>query len=183
MKQESFFYGAAGLGLGILSARSLRRRTARKPPPLEAVEFVDLQRYAGRWFEIARYPTRFEAQCAKNTTAEYTLQRRRLFVENRCTRPKGGSDVVTGVAKAAQPQSGKLKVRFGTFAPSADYWIIDLDENYRWAVVGEPKRRYLWILSRTPSLDDEIYERLRARLAQVHGYDPQRLQRTAQDGG
>lgn len=137
----------------------------------------------GRWFEIARYPTRFERQCEKNTVAEYTLLRNgTVRIENRCTKRDGTSDFVRGSARVADSQTNaKLKVKFSAFMPAADYWVIDLDLGYRWAVVGEPSRRYLWILSRTPGLDEGIYAGICERLRQL-GYAPERLVRTKQDG-
>jgi apolipoprotein D and lipocalin family protein len=147
------------------------------------VPAVTLERYMGRWFEVARYPTRFERECAKNTVAEYTLQRDGMVrIENRCTKADGTTTGVRGSARVADAATNaKLKVKFSPFMPAADYWIIDLDAAYRWAVVGEPKRRFLWVLSRTPGMDRDVYAGILQRLRRLH-YVPERLVRTKQDG-
>jgi apolipoprotein D and lipocalin family protein len=153
-----------------------------------AVPTVDLTRYAGRWYEIARYPNRFQAKCAGNVTAEYTLRTDgRLSVVNRCARTDGSEDVVEGVARLADPKrsSSKLQVRFApgvlSWLPQvwANYWIIGLASDYRYAVVGEPSREYLWILARGPVLHESDYDAAIA-IAVANGYDPARLQRTLQ---
>lgn len=173
----------AAIGIALIGTLAWRlRRAPNGSQPLETVPYLDLKQYMGRWFEISRYPTRFERKCAKNATAEYTLRPDgTVQVENRCTRNDGAIDSVRGVARVADPASNaKLKVRFSPFMPWADYWVTDLDDAYGWAVVGEPSRRFLWVLSRTPSLTEDVYrnicERLRARQ-----YDPDRLVRTPQD--
>jgi apolipoprotein D and lipocalin family protein len=151
-------------------------------PPLETVERVELSRYLGTWYEIASYPQRFQAGCTA-TTATYSLRDDGLIaVHNQCR--KGGLDgkldAADGRARVVdEATNAKLEVSF--FGPLwGDYWIIDLDdEGYRYAVVGHPGRDYLWILSREPSLDLEIYERIVARLREQH-YDTTRLVRTLQ---
>lgn len=151
-------------------------------PALRTVDRVDIGRYMGRWYEIARYPAWFQRKCAKNTIAEYTLEGTgAVRVENRCTTADGRVTSAKGRARVADgATNAKLKVKFNLFMPAGDYWIIDLDPEYRWAVVGEPKRRYLWVLSRTPDIDEETYARICARL-QEQEYDPGRLVRTPQD--
>jgi apolipoprotein D and lipocalin family protein len=151
--------------------------------PLETVAFVDLDRYLGTWYEIASYPAWFQRGCTA-VTAEYGLRDDgRISVLNSCR--KGSLDGklkrAKGRAKVADTSTNaKLKVSF--FGPFwGDYWIIDLDSDYQWAVVGEPKRRYLWILSRTPVMDDALYESIVAKLA-AQGYDPSRLRPTPQPG-
>ena len=154
---------------------------ARAQLPLETVERVDIDRYLGTWFEIASYPAWFAKNCT-GVTAEYSLREDdRLQVVNRCY--KGSLDgklkEARGRAKVVdQDTNAKLKVSF--FGPFwGDYWVIDLDSEYRWAVVGEPKRKYLWILSRTPTLDQETLEGILSRLPAM-SYDPDRLQWTPQ---
>jgi apolipoprotein D and lipocalin family protein len=151
-------------------------------PPPEVVKRVDIQRYMGRWYEIARYPNSFQSPDCVATTADYTLRLDgKVRVVNRCR--KGGFDgpeqSIEGVARVADPRtSAKLKVSF--FPPfEGNYWIIELDPDYRWAVVGEPCRRLLWILSRSPFMDDETYADILARLP-AQGYDPDRLMLTPQ---
>ncbi len=151
-------------------------------PPLSTVASVDLQRYAGKWYEIASYPVSFQEGCT-GTTAEYTLRDDgRVTVFNRCFQDSlsGPANEIRGSARVPNPdESAKLKVSF--FWPfEGDYWVIDLDEaNYSWAVVGVPSRQMLWILSRTPQLDDAIYNDILTRLP-GQGYDVSKLRRTEQ---
>lgn len=148
--------------------------------PLPTAPAVDLDRYTGTWFEIARLPNWFQRGCT-HTTATY-LRRAdgRLTVINRCRRD-GSIAVVEGEAWPADPDSNaKLLVEF--FWPfRGDYWILAVAPDYRWALVGEPSREYLWILSRTPTLDPATYESL-ADQARALGYDVARLTRTPQNG-
>ena len=145
-------------------------------PPLEVVPSVDLDRYVGLWYEIARYPVFFQEGCT-NTTAEYALRDDgRIAVVNTCHdgSPEGPVRRIEGTARIADPTTNaKLKVQF--FWPfEGDYWIIDLDEAYTWVVVGEPTRRYLWILSRTPTMDETLYRQITDELP-AKGYDPTKL--------
>ena len=158
--------------------------------PLQVVAPVDLQRYAGIWHEQARLPNRFQKQCAGPVSAEYTVQPDgTVQVLNRCVRPDGNFDEAVGTARvvpvAGQPGAGRLEVRF---APSwlswlpmvwGDYWVIDLDPAYQLAAVSEPKREYLWILSRTPKVDPVAYDALLGRL-RAQGLDMNRLAPTKQ---
>ena len=148
---------------------------------LEVVESVDLDRYLGRWYEIASYPAWFQKNCTA-VTADYSLREDgRIKVVNSCRKgaldgklkqSKGRAKVVDTTTNA------KLKVSF--FGPFwGDYWIIDLDPEYQWVVVGVPNRKYLWILSRTPQMDEALFGEIVARLP-GRGYDPGRLNRTLQ---
>ena len=150
------------------------------PPPV--VEAVDLERYSGRWFEIARYDVSFQRGC-EGVTAQYRpLPDGEIEVINACRRGglDGEVDTVTGRARAVDGANGaKLKVSF--FGPFffGDYWVIDLAEDYSWAVVSEPRGRFLWILSRTPQMDAAVLE---ARLDWLseQGYDTGALRLTQQ---
>ncbi|MBK8915587.1 MAG: lipocalin family protein [Phycisphaerales bacterium] len=146
-------------------------------PPLRTVERVDVERYAGVWYEIAKYPNRFERGC-HGVTAEYTLRDDgTIGVRNVCRNEDGKSiaRTIEGYATIADRKSNaKLTVYFA-WPFGAPYWIIDLDEDYTYAVVGEPSRRFLWILSRTPVMDPAVYEGILARLVE-QGYDPARLE-------
>ena len=133
--------------------------------PLQVVAPVDLQRYAGLWYEQARLPNRFQKQCVGAVTAHYTpLEDGTLQVRNRCARADGGADEALGLARAVpvagQPGAGKLKVRFApewlAWLPLVwgNYWILKLDRDYQVALVGAPGRDYLWVLSRVPQLDE-----------------------------
>lgn len=149
-------------------------------PPLPTVQQVDLSRYTGKWYEIARYPAWFERDCTAST-AEYTARPDgKIDVVNTCRR-EGELDVAEGVARVVdEDTNAKLKVTF--FWPFAgDYWIIELGEDYQYAVIGEPTRNYLWILSRTPTMDDALYQSILSRLPEL-GYDPDKLIRTEQPG-
>lgn len=150
-------------------------------PPLKTVAHVDLQRYAGTWYEIASYPNRFQKGCVA-TRADYRLlDDGRIEVLNQCRQETldGVLRSARGLARVADPAgSARLEVSF--FRPFwGDYWVIGLDPDYRWAVIGHPERKYLWILSRTPTLDEALYQRLLEELP-AKGYDPQRLRRTLQ---
>jgi apolipoprotein D and lipocalin family protein len=159
----------------------LLAKVAHSERPLQTVDRVDLDRYLGTWYEIASLPAWFQKNCT-GVTAEYTLQGEGLIqVVNRCY--KGSLDgrlkQVKGRARILDTETNaKLKVSF--FRPFwGNYWIIDLDPDYEWAVVGEPKRKYLWILSRTPTLEKETLDGILSRLP-AQGYDIERLEWTVQ---
>jgi apolipoprotein D and lipocalin family protein len=145
-------------------------------PTLKTVPHVDLQRYLGTWYEIARFPHRFQAGCVE-TRAVYTLRDDGLIgVHNECR--KGGADgplkAVDGRARVIdRGTNAKLEVSFFWFF-WGDYWIIDLDPDYHWAVVGHPSRKYLWILCREKRLDAAVLSGIRQRLEQ-QGYDLAKL--------
>ena len=142
---------------------------------LKTVAAVDLSRYVGKWYEIARYPNRFERDCVSDVTAQYTLRPDgKIEVLNSCRQSDGKVKSSKGSAKVADKQTNaKLKVTF--FWPFyGNYWVIDLDPEYRYAVVSEPGRDYVWILSRTPKLPTPMFEQITARLRQ-NGFDPDRL--------
>ena len=150
-------------------------------PPLETVERVEVDRYLGTWYEIASYPQRFQKDCT-GTTANYTLRDDgRIDVLNRCRKLTldGKLDEAKGLARVVDEQTNaKLEVSF--FRPFwGDYWIIQLGDDYEYAVVGHPGRDYLWILSREPTMDDGTYQKILERLEEQH-YDTSRLVRTLQ---
>lgn len=142
-------------------------------PDLRTVGAVDLDRYQGRWYEIARLPNRFQRNC-QGSTADYAVRDDgKVSVVNTCTDPRNGEiRQVQGVARVVDSlTNAKLKVtflpRWLRFLPfgQGDYWVIDLDADYRYAVVSEPSRKFMWVLSRTPSMDAETYQRILARAA------------------
>lgn len=148
---------------------------------LETVSAVDLQKYAGKWFEIASFPQRFQKGC-NCTTAEYTLTSKNyLIVENRCKKDSlnGKSLYIKGkVFSEKNTGNAKLKVQF--FWPfKGKYWIIDLAADYSYAVVGHPNRNYLWILSRTASMDNVVYQEIVSRI-EANGYDVSKILKTKQ---
>jgi len=169
------------LGVVLMALVASAGVATAKEPELTAVDSVELDRYLGEWHEIASYPAWFQRNCTA-VTAHYSLRDDGLIeVVNSCR--KGSLDgklkQSTGRAKVVDTNTNaKLKVSF--FGPFwGKYWIIDLDPDYQWAVVGEPNRKYLWILSRTRSMDEVVYEQILARLPNK-GYDPDGLNRTLQ---
>lgn len=147
---------------------------------LETVPNVDLNKYAGKWYEIASFPQRFQKGCGC-TTAEYTLSEKRyVIVENRCNRNNENNkkrSYIKGKAFVKKnSENAKLKVQF--FWPfKGKYWIIDLADDYSYAVVSHPNKKYLWILSRTPKMSQEVYNGIISRLKKK-GFDLNKLQNT-----
>lgn len=156
--------------------------------PLPVVPSVDLKQYSGKWYEIAKYPNRFQKSCTGEVRATYTLiDDRQLLVENECRKANGKKEMAIGKARLAEKDgpTSKLKVRF---APSwlswlpmvwGDYWIIDLAPDYSYSVVGTPDRKYLWILSRTPQMDEITYRDITKKVEKL-GFAPARLVPTRQ---
>ena len=157
------------------------------PGPLTTIASLNVPRYMGTWYEIAKYPNYFQRKCVRNTRAEYVLQANgAVQVTNRCTQQDGTADEAVGAARQIGPAtSPQLEVRFApawlSFLPAVwgDYWVIDLDPDYQLAAVSEPKRESLWVLARTPQVSPEAYNALLQRLAQ-RGFDLQKLQRSVQ---
>jgi apolipoprotein D and lipocalin family protein len=146
--------------------------------PLATVKEVDLERYAGLWYEVARFPNSFEKDCVAATAQYIPNKDGTIKVLNRCRKLKfdGAQDVVEGKARVIG--KGKLGVTF--FWPfEGDYWILDLADDYTWALIGEPKGRYLWILSRKPHLEPELKASLEAKL-KAFGYNTSALYWTPQ---
>jgi apolipoprotein D and lipocalin family protein len=156
-------------------------------PELKTVAAVDLNRYAGRWYEIARYPNRFQNQCAGNTTADYRLMPNgRIEVLNQCREQDGSTKAAKGEAKIVDSATNaKLEVRFApsflSFLPFVwgDYWIIDLGPNYEYSVVGSPDRKYFWILARESHLDEQTFAGILER-AKAQGFNPDKVVKTPQ---
>jgi len=147
---------------------------------LQTVPNVDLTRYVGRWYEIARYPAWFEKDCASDVTATYTaLPSGKIEVLNECRQADGQVKRSKGTARVVDKRTNaKLKVTF--FWPfSGNYWIIDLAPDYSYAVVGEPDRKYLCILSRSSQLTESVYGQIVTRVREL-GYDPSGLTKTRQ---
>ena len=177
--------GACALLALVAVARADKRRE-----PLRVVPSVDPVRYAGRWYEIARLPNPFQNKCAGDVTADYAVRAGGGFdVLNRCRRADGTVTSAKGRARAADRRgpNSKLEVRFApgylSFLPFVwgDYQVIDLAPDYSYALVGEPGREYLWVLSRTPRMDEETYGRAVARAA-AEGFDVSKLMKTEQSG-
>jgi apolipoprotein D and lipocalin family protein len=183
---------AAAVGLGCAGSGPTAtpgagdRPVAAAPGPLQPIATLDLPRYLGRWYELARYPNRFQRQCAGAATADYTLlPSGSVQVVNRCPQAGGRVDEAIGEARRVGPEgAATLQVRFAPawlgFLPQVwgDYWVVELDADYQLAVVSEPTREYLWVLSRQPSLPQAQWQALTARL-QALGFEPARLIRSA----
>jgi apolipoprotein D and lipocalin family protein len=150
-------------------------------PEVRTVGHVDLSRYTGDWYEIANFPQSFQRGCTASTATYAARSDGDIDVLNRCRQGSvdGPEKSARGRARVVDKASNaKLEVSF--FRPFwGDYWIVDLGANYEFAVVGHPSRGYLWILSRTPTMDSQVYDAIVARLA-AQGYETKRLVRTAQ---
>ena len=161
------------IAFALLTAASSARGDAEPT----TVGSVDLARYAGLWYEVAKIPNRFQDQCVRGTTAEYSIREdRKIDVLNSCITESGEVDDAEGIAKIVDAETNaKLKVSFVSFLGWrpfwGDYWILGLGEDYEYAIVGSPDRKYGWVLSRTPELSAGvlagIYEQLEAQ-----GFDP-----------
>lgn len=166
----------------------LHAEAARPKASVQAVQGMDIGRYVGTWYEIARFPNRFQKKCAGDVTANYTpLTDGTLRVLNKCRLADGKYEQALAVARKADPDLPNtiLKVRFApawlSWLPLvwADYWVVALDTEYAYALVGTPDHDYLWVLSRTPDMDAAIYAGL-LKQAEAQGYDISRLQKTVQ---
>jgi len=169
----------------VLASASCAQTTSERlglEPPVTVRDF-DLDRYVGTWFEIGSYPNQFQEGCA-NTTAKYVPRDDgEIDVINRCL-VDGEETIANGVARPVELDEGKLEVSF--FGPFfGDYWIVELGDDgdaetpYSYAVVTSPSRDFLWVLSRTPTLDDEIMDGIFERLA-AQGIDGERFVETQQ---
>ena len=170
------------VAIGLLLATTLGMAAPATVPHL------DLTRYAGQWYEIARFPNRFQNKCTGDVIADYALRPDgRITVINRCATRDGSITEAAGIARLADPKGSpaRLKVRFApgflSFIPQVwgDYWVIGLAEDYRYAVVGSPDLDYLWILSRTPQMTAADYGTAR-QVAAANGFDVSRLVDTPQ---
>ncbi len=174
--------GAIVLGAILLTAGCAATTTERlKLSPLQSVAHVDLSRYLGTWYEISSFPQSFQRGCTA-TTATYTLRPDgEIDVLNRCRKGSitGAEQSALGRARVVDAQTNaKLEVSF--FGPFwGDYWVINLADDYSYAVVGHPSRDYLWVLSRTPAMTNDTYQAIVQRL-EAQGYETARLVRTAQ---
>ncbi len=193
----AFCVGGVVALVALASVRQARAQSSVGPAdgippmraPLQVVAPVDLKRYAGLWHEQARLPNRFESRCGASVTAEYTpLDDGSIEVRNRCVLQDGKISEATGAARVVpvpgQPGAGRLEVRFAPawlgWLPAVwgDYWILKLDRDYQVALIGTPRRDYLWVLSRAPKLDEAT---LQAQLdyARSLGFDTGKVVRTA----
>lgn len=143
----------------------------------KTVKYVDLKKYAGLWYEIAKIPNRFQSQCIKSTMAKYVIKDDgEIQVINSCIDEDGKLDKTEGVARIVDNKSNaKLEVSFfsilGWRPIWGDYWIIGLDENYQWAIVGTPNRKYGWVLSRSTQISKDTIDKIFSILTD-QGYNP-----------
>jgi len=172
--------------IAIMIAMTLVSPATRSPAedsPPATVPHVDLERYAGLWHEIARIPNFFQKKCAADVTAYYSIRRDgKIDVINRCMKENGEFDEARGIAKIEDTESNaKLKVSFvrllGIRLFWGDYWIIGLGDDYEYAVVGTPDRKYGWILARTPEMDTATLQTI-SELLRSKGYDPAEFEMT-----
>ena len=175
------------LALAIGSSSASDHQSSKSPPPLTTIARLDVPRYLGDWFEIAKYPNWFQKKCVSDTKANYSLQPDgRVRVLNRCvTKDAAVSEALGEARQIGDATSPRLEVRFApawlSFIPLVwgNYRVIDLDPDYQLVAVSEPKRDYLWILSRTPDVNAKAYDELLARLAKK-GFDLNKLEKTRQ---
>lgn len=179
----SLLFGSILLFVTTLSLSGSSVGSSEEPKPPTPVKHVDLGKYVGLWYEIGKIPNRFQRKCVGNTTAFYSLREDgRIDVLNRCSIKDGGAIEAKGIAKVVDEETNaRLKVSFVRFLGFSlfwgDYWILGLDEDYKYAIVGSPGRKYGWILSRQTSLTpdelDQVFSVLREQ-----GYDPDDFEMT-----
>jgi apolipoprotein D and lipocalin family protein len=175
------------LGILLISLGSFQVVAQQSDQAVKTIASLDVPRYLGVWYEIAKFPNWFQKKCISNTKAVYTAKSDgNLRVLNSCKTASGEISEAEGLARQiGAKDSPKLEVRFApewlSFLPMVwgDYWVIDLDPQYQLAVVSDPSREYLWVLSRTPQLDPKVYADLLQRLQQKH-FDIQKLELTSQ---
>jgi apolipoprotein D and lipocalin family protein len=174
------YYQKSILALQIMLMISTNSCMAQTPA-LVTVPYVDLEKYTGKWFEIASFPQRFQKGC-HCTTATYTLHKKgHVVVENRCRKNSTTGKISYVKGKAfVEPNTGNAKLKVQFFWPfKGKYWIIDLADDYSYAVVGHPNRQYLWILSRTPKMESDLYNQILQRL-ENKGFKISQLEKTDQ---
>lgn len=179
---KSIFVGTA-IALSSLTFSAMTQAETMAP---QAVDKVDIQRYAGQWYEIAHLPMYFQRKCVANTTAQYTVNPdKTMAVLNSCSTADGGKISSDGVAYPQNEGNSKLKV---SFLPKGlrwlpftkgHYWVLRLDPDYKVALVGGPSDKYLWILSRDAQIDDATYQSY-LDTAKKYGYDVSKLIKTPQ---
>jgi apolipoprotein D and lipocalin family protein len=153
---------------------------AQQNPPT-TVKYVDLNKYVGLWYEISKIPNSFQDQCIQGTTAKYILSEDgEIRVINSCIDKNGELDEADGLARIVDKKTNsKLEVSFfsifGWRPIWGDYWIIGLDENYQWAIVGTPNRKYGWVLGRTPKLESETMDKIN-QILKDQGYGPEKFE-------
>ena len=172
--------------LASVSIKDTKGQSNSKNSEPVTVKYVDLKKYAGTWYEIAKIPNWFQKGCVKNTTANYKIiDNENVQVINRCIEDDGSTNEAEGLAKVVDKKTGaKLEVSFvkilGIRLFWGDYWIIGLDEDYKFAVIGIPSRKYGWILCRTPQMPKEDLDKAYSILRE-QGYNPANFKMTVQE--
>lgn len=174
-------------GILLVSAGPSQVMAQQSDQSVKAIASLEVPRYQGTWYEIAKFPNWFQKKCISNTKATYTAKPDgNLRVLNSCKTASGETSEAEGLARQiGAKDSPKLEVRFAPAWLSflslvwGDYWVIDLDPQYQLAVVSDPRREYLWVLSRTPQLDPKVYEEVLSRLQQQQ-FDTHKLELTPQ---
>jgi len=167
---------------------SAQKKDSDNKTQVQTVSSVDLKRYPGKWYEIARYPNKFQRKCVGNTTATYSTKADgSLAVFNQCVMKDGTIGKANGDAKIADTATNaKFEMNFASKYKSFlssdwdNYWVVDLDQNYQYAAVADPKRENLWILSRTPEMNDALYQNVLRRVEKL-GFNPGKLMKTPQN--
>ena len=175
------------LGLLLICFGSTQVMAQQGDQAVKTIVVLDVSRYLGTWYEIAKFPNWFQKKCVSNTKAVYSAKSDgNLRVLNSCKTAGGDISEAEGLARQiGSKDSPKLEVRFApewlSFLPLVwgDYWVVDIDSQYQLATVSDPRREYLWVLSRTPQLDPKVYADLLQRLKQQQ-FDIQKLEITAQ---
>ncbi|MBF7687146.1 lipocalin family protein [Acinetobacter rathckeae] len=160
MKKSSLLFATVVLGVGVVLYQKKKNKAVTNSP--QAIDYVDLSKYLGQWYEIARLPNYFQNSKSYNTSANYVLNPdQTIAVTNRCIDKKGRHKIAKGTAFVQNKGNSQLKV---SFLPKClqwlpytkgDYWILRLDEDYQTALIGDGQHKYLWLLARTPNIADE----------------------------
>lgn len=163
------------VALGLSACNTADKSTA---PALPTVASVDVPRYLGTWYQQALIPNTFQAMCVSHTRATYAMDGDGLTVLNQCRNAKGEMEQAKGVAKIVEG-SNNAKLRVSFFRPFyGDYWVLALEPNYQWVLVGAPSRKFGWVLSRSAQLDDATYSAILDKAAAL-GYDKTQFVRSA----
>jgi apolipoprotein D and lipocalin family protein len=178
---------AAALAVAAWGVAAQTTATPAPLPPVSTIATLDVPRYMGTWYEIAKFPNRFQAKCIANTRARYLAQTDgSVQVLNSCVTVDGSTiDALGRAIQVGATTSPKLQVRFApawlSWLPQVwgDYWVIDLDADYQLVAVSDSKREYLWVLSRTPQVNVKAYDALLERLKAQH-FEVQKLEHTTQ---
>lgn len=168
--------------IGCLLSSACASPDAKRDHPVPVVSSVDLARYAGTWYEIARLPMWFQRHCVDSKAIYIGRSDGKIGVHNECVTDKGNTDTADGVATVVDTKTNaRLNVVFDNWfarlfdsSDEGNYWILDLDPDYRTALVGTPDRQYLWILARSPRLDETTFQRLASK-GRALGYPMDKL--------